>query len=418
VLKKSRITKEDFPLNPWHTFYDWNYFVEVDPQFKYLLNEMTAEHHKLKGSDGELLNVIECEWDTAFVPLWALPPVGSRIWIYGRWIFDCGHPEDDVHRLEIHPPKATAWYRSEAVQFEGNSGPTRANNAVLYIGRKGGYIDQAINNEDYEFDIPLPPKPHPDAVALVKFRKKTSFPVALNPRFSPFPDNDPKVIRVTVPLKGAPSSLDEYGAIIAAGWSDPAGTEVRRVKRFRVTLKKVKILVTSPNEGTWLFFVAINGLWHRRRLLLRGAELIEEADGDFEIKPVENIIDLNITQNLDLHDEDHVQITACGFKPTNIFGFMGGSSGVSPTLTREGSSHDHAIDASKKIGVAFAKLILDKGFPFDDENVPIHNFSSIRKPHEPGVIGQNFTDTSDDFLGPSEDKALRGYELEYRIDEV
>jgi hypothetical protein len=57
----------------------------------------------------------------------------------GRWIYDCGHPQAHGHKTEIHPPKAFASFRTEVTQFAANSGPTRANNAVLYIGSNGGY---------------------------------------------------------------------------------------------------------------------------------------------------------------------------------------------------------------------------------------------------------------------------------------
>jgi hypothetical protein len=36
VLVKNKITDNDFPLQPWHTYYDWNFHVRVDPQFTYL----------------------------------------------------------------------------------------------------------------------------------------------------------------------------------------------------------------------------------------------------------------------------------------------------------------------------------------------------------------------------------------------
>jgi hypothetical protein len=130
ILTKSKITHEDFPLRPWHAYYDWNFYLRVDRQYTYLLSESNL--HDYGGG-------FECEWDTAFLPSWAWPQEGNRIWMIGRWIYDCGHPQAHGHKTEIHPPKAFASFRTEVTQFAANSGPTRANNAVLYIGSNGGY---------------------------------------------------------------------------------------------------------------------------------------------------------------------------------------------------------------------------------------------------------------------------------------
>jgi hypothetical protein len=96
ILVKSKITHTDFPLRPWHTYYDWNFHVRVDTQYTYLNSPCNKKDH-----DGEL----ECEWDTAFLPSWVWPQDGDRVWIVGRWIYDCAHPTDHGHKSEIHPPR-------------------------------------------------------------------------------------------------------------------------------------------------------------------------------------------------------------------------------------------------------------------------------------------------------------------------
>ncbi|MGH7452440.1 MAG: hypothetical protein ACRENG_13925, partial [bacterium] len=128
ILHESKVTHEDFPFKPWHTNYDWQLFVRSDKQYTYL--------NSPENYDGGA--VIECEWDSGFLPSWAWPQRGNRVWVVGRWVYDCGHLENGYHRTEIHPPKAVASFRTEAVPLSGNSGPTRANLAMLYIGQKGG----------------------------------------------------------------------------------------------------------------------------------------------------------------------------------------------------------------------------------------------------------------------------------------
>lgn len=73
---------------------------------------------------------MEVEWDNAslmdekegFQRIWGAAPefvwpaVGDRVWVEGRWIFDCGHPSSDTVQgvkfsTEIHPPRALVTYR-------------------------------------------------------------------------------------------------------------------------------------------------------------------------------------------------------------------------------------------------------------------------------------------------------------------
>ena len=220
ILARSHITYTDFPFRPWHTFYDWNFHVRVDRQYTYL-------HSPTNVLDDD--GLIECEWDTAFLPDWAWPQDGSRVWMVGRWIYDCGHPTANGHKSEIHPPKALVSFRSEAVQFDGNQGPVRANQAVLFIGRDGGYWRQPINDQNYAFDLYLPPKPYEEAVPVLKTEPQTGA-LPVQPQFTPFPAGAPRALRVVIPLKGVEPHPENYGAIISAGWSDPRRTESAAVR--------------------------------------------------------------------------------------------------------------------------------------------------------------------------------------------
>ena len=77
ILQRVAITEKDFPLRPWHTSYDWNFFVEVDPQYRLVSRESQAHHRKKRpprARTGRIL--IECEWESALVPLWAIPRKG------------------------------------------------------------------------------------------------------------------------------------------------------------------------------------------------------------------------------------------------------------------------------------------------------------------------------------------------------
>src|SRR4029077_8720155 len=50
------------------------------------------------------------------VPEYVWPASGDRVWVMGRWVFDCGHPAADSRQYvkfstEIHPPRALVTYR-------------------------------------------------------------------------------------------------------------------------------------------------------------------------------------------------------------------------------------------------------------------------------------------------------------------
>ncbi len=299
-LTRSNIARTDFPLRPWHTYYDWNFHIQVDNQYTYLLSMSNIQDHK---------EDFECEWETTFLPEWAWPQDGNRIWMVGRWIYDCGHPEDNGHKTEIHPPKAVASFRSEAVQFPGNSGPTRANNAVLYIGGKGGYWNQPINDQDYAFDLYLPPKPYAEAAPRWTCIPMTGvLPVA--PRITPYPTYDPKALRVVIPLKGVTPTPEQYGAILSAGWSDPRGTESAAIQRVRVRVTKIYMDTDYDTDGDeWYVYIGVNGRW----------KVYRSISGSMK--------SLDISVELDLHPADQILLTANGFEANPMHNYMGDNSG-------------------------------------------------------------------------------------------
>lgn len=395
ILLVSKITYEDFPLKPWHTNYDWNFFVHLDPQYRYLLSDIARKQNsKSYIGTNKIVDLMECEWDSAFLPLWAIPPIKSRVIIIGRWIYDCGHPTKARHRTEIHPPKAIISFRSEATEFQGNKGPTQANNAVVYIGRKGGYIDQRINNQDYTFDLYLPPKPHPDAKPLSNYVPKAG--PKIPPKIIPFPEQAPKLLRVTIPLKGISAQENEYGAVISGGWNDPASTELEKANRFRVTINKIHFFSSSFLHTGWMLYIGINGRWHHSRLP----------------NPLDVEHDLNrIRVVLDLHQNDSIHITACGFRVQDIHGAMGKETGIKSTVIGKANNIKDAREAAKKIRNNAHHLAGIKGER--TENKPIELFAKTHYPVMPG----EFTELSSKNLGPYWKKAKIEYELSYKIEQ-
>ena len=299
VLVRSKVTHTDFPLKPWHTYYDWNFDIILDPQYTYLV--LTRE------PPADI--IIECEWDTAFLPNWAWPQQGQRIWMVGRWIYDCGHPGVHGYKTEIHPPKAIAAFRSEAVQFSGNAGPTAANLAVVYIGRNGGYWQHAINDQNYAFDLYLPPQPYSEAVPCWEIIPQTGALPAL-PQIMHYPADQPRALRVVIPLEGLTPQPEEYGVIIAAGWTDPQGTASAQIQHLRVQI--TTLFMDGEFDGLgdgWYVYIGVNGRWR----------IWENIDGSEAA--------LDFTVELDLHPDDQICITACGFQADLMHYYMGKESG-------------------------------------------------------------------------------------------
>ena len=150
----------------------------LDPSFSGLLSDTPK-----RLPSGE--PVMEMEWEvgtsnygiTDRFPTKFWPWPGDRVWMLGRWVFDCGHydtimdPTDGSldainFTTEIHPPTAVAFTRQEPVIFPGDNSPSVSSKTYIYMNGLGGYYDSPVPlaaGDNYEFDVPLPPKPSPNA---------------------------------------------------------------------------------------------------------------------------------------------------------------------------------------------------------------------------------------------------------------
>lgn len=119
----SEVAEEDLWWN--HYTHDFTFKVLPDPAYTHLLSSwLNAD-----GTTGVHTDM-EVEWDHASlmdekegfqriwgaVPEFVWPAVGDRVWVSGRWIFDCGHPSSsDIQHVqfstEIHPPRVLVAFR-------------------------------------------------------------------------------------------------------------------------------------------------------------------------------------------------------------------------------------------------------------------------------------------------------------------
>jgi hypothetical protein len=125
----SEVAEEDLPWN--HYTHDKTLDVVPDPGYKHLLSSYVLANGTRQSHDS-----MEVEWENGSVgaemvndsispaddfvwgglPEFAWASVGDRVWIAGRWIFDCGHPGSaDSSQVEfsseIHPPRVMVVYR-------------------------------------------------------------------------------------------------------------------------------------------------------------------------------------------------------------------------------------------------------------------------------------------------------------------
>ena len=266
MATKVKVAHNDTPAN--HFSHDWNIDIRVDPDQVGLI------------SDANSAGQIEMEWETGvlpgeksgdganpFLPRWALPNVGDRVWTEGHWVFDCGHATTiggkDHFRTEIHPPRAIASMRSQAQVIPGSgTTPVPVTATDLYIHGRGGFMVQQLEcgidiildlNLDpcptqhtpidalYDFDICLPPRPvpwavlawsdatGPDSTSAVKHHTVTKVPAGdactLAPDEFGNDFDDSTMLHVAIDLRGAgitPGNV--YSRRIAAGWVHPPTT--------------------------------------------------------------------------------------------------------------------------------------------------------------------------------------------------
>ncbi len=370
-LALSQHPNEDFPLGQWHWWYDWNFFVVPANGFEYI--RALGTHDDV--GDGIRFETVECEWDCgafgdydftspggrlptldASAPFfgrdWAWPVGGEYIWLAGRWIYDCGHPDRQGRaRSELHPCKAVATARWEAVKFDENERHVPAIQFMFFACRNGGYWDfPNISGSDYEFIVDLPEAPEPageypightPGIALNTLVVRPRLLVKLD--YAPFtsargptagageadpeiellppenPRESPKQVKIRVPLtKLGAGARNSYGVIVSLGWFDGERQQAETVKEVRINFLSITMagdtrrfidsfLRRLPGEpggigGTlrFVFRVGVNGRWH-------AVDFPDTSVGTRQFP-------LRVSETVHLAEEDDIRITCTGME--------------------------------------------------------------------------------------------------------
>lgn len=211
----SHVSDTDFYGN--HNSNDVNMWVLLSGEevFKMLSRNVSGQYGQRSGQ-------IVVEWEEGSYPTWAwasretvnqdepaVPKIDDAdyVWVKGKWIFDCGHEDDQILQgawTEIHPPLATAVMRGtregklflkddvskyfpdlhkratglQGVQVDlwingdGGGAVESVKCAMTWAAGMGCVFTPVFDIRGvYEFDVPLPPAPSP-LYSEAKFRVK------------------------------------------------------------------------------------------------------------------------------------------------------------------------------------------------------------------------------------------------------
>jgi hypothetical protein len=209
------------------------------------------------------------------LPEWAWPSTGDRAIVQGYWIYDCGH-HDHGYRSEIHPAwmvvalrnqmqrsiaRSTAWREGWVAQLGADDASySRVTKADVWISSFGGeavedVFDelgpngedwwQPVNSKDYDFNIPMPPKPGPGAVLKMQIQEPPGDywrpPGAVGPAFdlsNMTLSADEKSIHVHIPFTSvADTAYMLFAKTLIVGWDVPAPD----TQHLRITVNRWNI---------------------------------------------------------------------------------------------------------------------------------------------------------------------------------
>jgi hypothetical protein len=271
VVVRTEVATNDAPHN--HFSHDKTFHVALDGPFGGLHSDANSVQNGTR--------LMETEWETKFFPpeFWPIP--GDRVWMMGRWIFDCGHPP---YHTEFHPPLAVAFSRTEPTIFPGDTKPTLAKRTSIYIHGRGGYHDAPVAVRDYEFDIPLPPRPslrhrvRAEVLGRDEFGR-VSLPFGGPPPILTVPDATRVHVRYPLAAINDRSPDRKFGAVIATAWVDPLtaiGAPTFRV--LRVTFDSIRINTDhdpfTSGSGEWRLWVRAGSQWFE----VRGLGDVDDGD--------------------------------------------------------------------------------------------------------------------------------------------
>jgi hypothetical protein len=303
VAQHAHPAEDDLPQG--HQSFDLNFNLAVDPQYQDLVGGDPAQQTG-NYAPGDEQGRLHMEWESEAIPSWAWPTENDRIRMWGSWIWDCGHwglgfpdfftPSQVPYngpitgeRTEFHSfkaivvnranPSSTAASETQADVFASTDGRIAhaqeqcAHDHPAPPGSNSYGPDytacvqdptmrrQTLNDRDYSFFVPAPPKPSSGAKLtwrIVDRQGGLEPPEVVTPAANG--------INVTVKFQGSPAQA--YGKTFYVGWSKKTTTP----DHVRVTVNSIKVnrsLDPNPNRtsqsgeppGEYNLYLDANGDW-------------------------------------------------------------------------------------------------------------------------------------------------------------
>lgn len=379
-MLRSFQTWTDVPGFQWHRWYDWNLHVKPEKAFDWVRgegNRVELDPPKKDPKEPDLSQFVEgsleCEWDCGSIgPLpgpmftdlnrgltsnWFWPMTHDWVWVVGRSIYDGGHEfgEPLRGRSELHPVKAMATVRTEAMVFANEQFAVPATQFLFFASTLGGYSDfdtlAPVDGNDYEFIVDLPRRPNDFIAPSHNIGAAPDFPfnrLALRrpePRFeidftpyqnafgalalkqlqkdfqptvsfvTPDPTRPDEVqARIKIPLTALAAknpNVKSYGVQVTLGWPDPNQTQAKKVKKVSVTFTKIHPVTGIEKPGEWRAKLAINRRWfhiEQRGMIDEKGFTIPRRGQPPLVLPVTDFKQLPPTVSFFLPEDQHVEV--------------------------------------------------------------------------------------------------------------
>ncbi|HZB15874.1 MAG TPA: hypothetical protein VE445_01805, partial [Nitrososphaeraceae archaeon] len=255
TVEKAKLTDIDAPWNHFSHDMIWHVILDGDLGKLNAISSNPSQQAneaipgKPKGSTDPLDKMMEMEWEIGTkndgrddrFPKEFWPSAGDRVWMIGRYIFDCGHPPP---RTELHPANAVAFTHFEPVRIPSASPSiVMAAKTSVYIHGEGGFYDHSVGGKHYKIFVDLPPKPSPTSRLVYSVNPVFgAAPQITDTSGAPLTDLGPSdnTILINYDLTNElPSPSIRRGAHVAAGWTDPAQTNVYH--ELKVTFKSIQL---------------------------------------------------------------------------------------------------------------------------------------------------------------------------------
>jgi hypothetical protein len=302
VVHHSHPAEDDLPEG--HSSFDENFNVTVDPLYQDLIGgDPSAQTGNYAPGDEQ--GALHMEWEQEALPFWATPTENDRVKVWGSWIWDCGHwgvgfPDYFVpsqipyggpvtgERTEFHSMKflvdtranpSTTPNNETQTDVYGSTDGRRAHaeeqcahdhpaaTSLLYGPDYTACVlnaannHQTLNDRDYTFSVPAPPKP--SAGAQLTYRVVDHLG-GTGPSETVTPTANG--IDVTVHYSGSPAQA--YGKTFYVGWSKKTTAPAH----LKVTINSIKVnrsLDPNPTHPTQLgvppgedeLYLDANGNW-------------------------------------------------------------------------------------------------------------------------------------------------------------